>query len=234
MRKTLLLALVGFTCAPAAMAGNWFSAGPWANGAYYPGQFDGIYTASMFNGNPSVISGVLGFGLRNGAPTTASSTTQSTTSAGIFFDTTTSSTSVTVDPNQNYFVVYVDGIAYAGTTVATVNNNANQVSGGLFNGLGPSSLQTFLSSSNIETTFNTNVPPGIATSNNTVSYENLAVQNTCGGGFNATLTGKKDVITFVGNNTGQFSVGGGGVINRFSLNGIKVSDITATSSGPLQ
>lgn len=218
MKRWIILPLL-LTATP-ALAGNWFGPGPWANGAYYPGQYDGVYSATMFGGTPSVISGVLGFGLRNGSPTTATNSTVSTNGT---------QNTISVDPFQNYFVVFVDGKTFAGFTIANLNNQVDQVSGGLFNGIGPSTTLAF---TNTEVTFNTNTPPTIQSSNNIVVFETF--QNTCGGGFNAALTGKKDVITFSGNNTGslQVSINGvpDGAQNTFSLNGMKVGNQTAQAS----
>lgn len=175
--------------ASTSLAGNWFGSGPWANGAYYPGQFDGVYSASMFGGSPSVVSGVLGFGIRNGSPSTSTNSEVTTNSV---------QNTITVDPFQNYFVAFIDGRTYAGITIATINNQTDQVSGGLFNGVAQ--------------------PTG-------------TIANTASGGFNASLTGQKDVITFSGNNTGtiQTSTNGEPVdpLNTFSLNGMKVGDQTS-------
>ena len=176
-----LIAVVVLAFAATSKAGS-FGPGPWANGAYYPGQFDGVYSASMFSGSPSVVSGVLGFGLNNGSPTTSTNST-------------TNSTTITLNPNQNYFVTFIDGRTYAGATIANVNNQTDQVTGGLFNG---------------------------------VAASTSGVDNTASGGFVASLTGQKDVITFSGNNTGTIQTATNGVpvdpINTFSLNGMKVGN----------
>ena len=189
--KLCLSALLIALLAPSLLAGNFFGPGPWANGAYYPGQLDGKYAATVFGNNTS---GVLGFAQSAGSPTVITNT-GAVASTNLIVST----SAVDVDPNQNYFLIFFNGVTYRGVTFATINVSAKQVTGALFNGR----------SSGTSTTL-------------------------AGGGFTAVLTSDKSPITFVGNNTGQFSVGGGGVINRFSLNGIKVSDITATSSGPLQ
>lgn len=207
--------------AAAATAGNWLGAGPWANGAYYPGQYDGVYSATIFGGAPSVVSGVLGFGLVNGSPSTATNSTISTNGT---------QNTITVDPFQNYFVVFVDGVTYAGVTIANLNNQANQVAGSLFNGGSPSYT---VATTNTEVTFNTNTPPTINSSNNTVTFQ--TVQDTCSGGFTAALTGKKAVITFSANNTGTLQTADylgapSAPLNTFSLNGMKVGNQTATAS----
>lgn len=190
MKALLRTLTVSAMSLASAMGGNWFGPGPWANGAYYPGQYDGVYTATMFDGSPSIISGVLGFGLNNGSPTTTTNSTVSTNGT---------QNTITVDPFQNYFVAFVDGRTYAGFTIATINNQTDQVSGGLFNGVAAPTVT------------------GTTTS-----------QNTAGGGFTASLTGKKSVITFSGVNTGQLQVSTNGVpllpYSTFSLNGMKVGN----------
>ena len=94
--KTILSLLVSTVFAAATVSAGNLGPGPWANGAYYPGQFDGIYTASVYssggatNGVPNtnglagpfqnVMSGVVGFGIRSGGPT---STTNAIVAASI-------------------------------------------------------------------------------------------------------------------------------------------------------
>lgn len=197
--KNFLLAITAATLfASTSLAGNWFGSGPWANGAYYPGQYDGVYSASVFGGGPSVVSGVLGFGLRNGAPSTVTNST--------IVNTNSTQSTIAVDPFQNYFVVFLDGITYAGVTIANLNNQTDQVTGGLFNGTAPSTQGTPV------------------TSEDTIVIP--TIENTASGGFTASLTGKKSVITFSGNETGKLQQSTNGVPdgpqNTFSLNGLKV------------
>jgi hypothetical protein len=210
MKIATTLLLLALSTLPAS-AGNWFGSGPWANGAYYPGQFDGVYSATMFGGTPQVVSGVLGFGLRNGSPTTLTNIATTATNA------------ITVDPSQNYFVVFLEGRTFAGVTVAAVNNDASNVSGGLFNGVSQPTFTTLVT---------TNFP---GATNQTVTVTTLSAANTCSGGFNASLTGKKAVITFSGNNTGRLrtSLNGTptGPTNSFSLSGLKVGNQTAQANG---
>jgi hypothetical protein len=187
--KNLAASLFALTFATASSFAGGFGPGPWANGAYYDGQFNGYYSATVSGTN--AISGIIGFGLFNGTPTTS---------------TNTSATSITVNPNDNYFVIYLNGRSFVGTTVANINNNSKQVSGGLFNGVGPSTTVVTNSGTNIITT----------------SYQNIG-----GGGFNANLTSDKAIITFSGNNTGIFAVSTNGIpvsTNTFSLNGLKVGN----------
>jgi hypothetical protein len=191
MKKLFYSIIAGTIVTSTSLAGNWFGSGPWANGAYYPRQYDGVYSASIFGGAPSVVSGVMGFGLRNGSP---SIVTNSTTTSSNSIQST-----LTVDPFQNYFVVFVNGITYVGGTVATINNQTDQVTGGLYSGVAPNTIT--------------------ATSTNS---------NTCSGGFTASLTGKKAVITFSGIDTGILQQNTNGVTNgppnTFSLNGLKVGE----------
>ena len=104
-----------------AFSGNWFGPGPWANATYFPGNLDGKYQASVFGNN---ISGVLGFALRDGAPTTTVTSQLNTTNNS-------SQSTLTVDPFQNYFVIFVEGRTYSGLTTAGVNYNNNTVTGAL-------------------------------------------------------------------------------------------------------
>ena len=210
MKKPFLPFIALCLSGNALLAGNWFGPGPFANGAYYPGQYDGVYSASMFGGSPSVVSGVLGFGLRNGAPSTSTNST--------------STNSINADPNQNYFVVFLEGRTYAGLSIANVNNQSDQVSGGLYSGTAQST-SFILPIESVNTNTGATFVSG---------YETFTRANTCGGAFTATLTGKKAIITFSGNNTGilETSVEGvpSGVAYTFSLNGMKVGNQTTTTT----
>jgi hypothetical protein len=118
----LLLALSSLQ----ASAGNWFGAGPWANGAYYPGQLDGKYSATVFGGN---ISGVLGFALQAGSPTIVTNSPANLTNNIV-------QNTIIPDPWQNYFLIFFNGVTYYGTTFASINIEAKQVAGALFDGVG--------------------------------------------------------------------------------------------------
>lgn len=201
-------------------AGN-LGPGPWANGAYFQGQYDGIYTASIFGGSPGVVSGVLGFGLRNGAPSTSTSTNTSTTQ-GFLTASTSSSSSVAVDPNQNYYVVYVDGQSYSGTTIANVNQNSRQVSGALVTGTGSPTTEILVST-------NTEISNsgGTVVTNTTESFTTVTLENTCGGGFSANIGSDEAVISFKGDNTGILATSENGIpteTNTFSVNGTRVGN----------
>jgi len=120
MSRWLFLLLLS-VCSGPAIAGNWFGSGPWANATYYPGNLDGKYQAAVFGAN---ISGVLGFALRDGTPTTTVTSQLNTTNSS-------SQSTVSVDPFQNYFVIFVEGRTYSGLTTAGINYNNNTVTGAL-------------------------------------------------------------------------------------------------------
>jgi hypothetical protein len=116
-----------------AVAGNWFGAGPWSSGAYYPGGTDGKYQASVSGNN---ISGVIGFAIREGGPTTLAqqqTTQQGGGEEGVAGATEQAAvlTTQVFDPTQNYFVIFVEGRSYTGLAVGSVNAAANTVTGSL-------------------------------------------------------------------------------------------------------
>jgi hypothetical protein len=186
--KLWRLFLLAPLLASSALAGNFFGPSPWANGAYYPGQLDGKYSATVFGAN---ISGVLGFALSAGSPTLVTNSEANLTNNIV-------QNTIIPDPWQNYFLIFFNGVTYYGATFGSINIEAKQVAGALFDGRG-----------RINST--------------TVAFAS--------GGFTANLTSDKSPITFTGNNTGQLAVTGGGASSTFSLNGIKVSDITTSSFG---
>jgi hypothetical protein len=122
--------LISFV-ASSALAGSFFGPGPWANGAYYPGQFDGKYSATVFGNNTS---GVLGFALKAGSPTTATNSLVLTN--GI-------QNTIIVDGSQNYWLVFLNGVTYAGETIGSINVSSKQVTGALYNGSGRVNATTF-------------------------------------------------------------------------------------------
>ena len=132
MKLLLLISLVTLATA-SGQAGNFFGPSPWANGAYYPGQLDGKYSSTVFGNNTS---GVLGFALRNGSPTTVTNSTINTNSS--------IQNTVQVDPFQNYFLVFFNGITYYGFTFASINVSSKQVTGALFDGVGRTSGGTLV------------------------------------------------------------------------------------------
>jgi hypothetical protein len=210
MKIATTLLLLALSTLPAT-AGNWFGSGPWANGAYYPGQFDGRYTATIYNNlnstnipvtgtntapeyvSTGVVSGVLGFGIRNGMPSTAATANNNTAanSANQFASSFTTQ-SVVVDTSHNYFITYIDGKMYAGQTAGNIDINQNKVSGTLLNGTSTAGFERV----NITTVVGTNATgtPIIAT---TPSF--IAVPGGVAGGFfSANITKNRGVFAFSG------------------------------------
>jgi hypothetical protein len=105
--KTLAASLFALTFAAASSFAGGFGPGPWANGAYYDGQFNGRYQAVVTGEN---ISGVLGFSLLDGAPTLRGAA---------------------VDNTANYFMIFVEGRTYVGQTLASINIDTKKVGGAL-------------------------------------------------------------------------------------------------------
>jgi hypothetical protein len=131
MKKLLFPLAISSALLAQSFAGS-FGPGPWASGAYYPGATDGKYQASVTGNN---ITGVIGFSVREGSPTTLSSantaaTTSTTNTADVSFTAATSAAQA-FDPAQNYFLIFVDGRTYTGLASASVNVLANSVVGAL-------------------------------------------------------------------------------------------------------
>ena len=125
--SVLLIVAVFLAIAATTKAGS-FGPGPWANGAYYPGQFDGVYSATVFGNNTS---GVFGFALQAGSPTIITNS-ESTTTTNLSVVQST----VIPDPWQNYFLIFFNGVTYYGTTFATINVNSKTVAGAMYDGQG--------------------------------------------------------------------------------------------------
>ena len=184
MKKTILPLLAITLAANVGLAGNWFGSGPWANDAYYPGQLDGKYQASVTGVN---IAGAVGFAFQDGAPTSSS-----VTAAG-------ASNNITVDPSLNYFVIFVQGVTYSGTTTATINLDQNTVTGALYSGA--SAFTTVETSEILFITNGTSVET--ATQVSTV-LDNLSLLNRgVNGGFTANIKSKNSLFNFSG--TGELS-----------------------------
>lgn len=117
--KFCLSALLAILHVAPALAGNWFGSGPWANGAYYEGQFDGTFTATVF-ANPgrqadqtfsgTVISGVVGFALTSGSPRTIGDPP-------------------VIDDTKNFYAIFANGFTFTGVTYANVDINEKTVAG---------------------------------------------------------------------------------------------------------
>ena len=184
MKKTILPFLAITLAANVGLAGNWFGSGPWANDAYYPGQLDGKYQASVTGVN---IAGAVGFAFQDGAPTSSS-----VTAAG-------ASNNITVDPSLNYFVIFVQGVTYSGTTTATINLDQNTVTGALYSGA--SAFTTVETSEILFITNGTSVETAAQVS---TVLDNLALLNRgVNGGFTANIKSKNSLFNFSG--TGELS-----------------------------
>ena len=174
------------------------------------------------SGAASVVSGVLGFGLTTGTPTTGvGGITAPNTASG-----STVLNSIDLDAQVNYFVIYVDGDVFAGQTAASINNNTGTVAGSLWSGVGRNEYLVITNP-----VFNTN---GVRISETTEILQFPSA--TAGGYFNASMETTKSPLIFKG--AGEMSVVGSPVANRgiqagnatypFNVDGIKVSDV----SGP--
>jgi len=243
MKRWMLLPLL-LTATP-ALAGNWFGSGPWANATYYPGNLDGKYQASVTGVNTA---GVLGFAIRDGAPPFLQIETQSQGEA-LINETIAVNQQIELDRSLNYYAIFVNGRAYAGTTAAGINYNNNTVTGTLL-GSAPSTITnvTFnITSQQITTEFTTNetiiiTNNGIVTETNvfyeattteTVLFTNEVlnpsiISTGVDGGFQASINNKRGLFTFQG--PGQLTSPGpvvdGAQVNpvtAFNVNGIRVS-----------
>lgn len=174
------------------LAGNFFGAGPWANGWYYPGQMDGKYQASVTGVN---IAGAVGFAFRDGAPTVSTNSTATTATTAGGGASSVVQNNITVDPTQNYFLIFVQGMTYSGITTAAMNVDQGTVTGAMFGG-----------QSVFRTTTTTEVIM-VGTNEETATREvldNLPLLNRgVNGGFTANIDSKKAVFTFSG--TGELS-----------------------------
>ena len=171
------------TFATTSFAGNFFGSGPFANDWNYPGQMDGKYQASVTGVN---IAGALGFAFQDGAP---SINTNAAAVAGAAANT------IAADPRLNYFVVFVQGVTYVGTTTATINVNQNTVVGALYSAANAFTTTTFTQTS------------GAGTNRFETSFQvldNISMLNRgVNGGFTANINSKNSLFTFSG--TGELS-----------------------------
>lgn len=119
MKHFLLSVLALAAVAQATFAGS-FGPGPWSNGAYYQGQFDGTYTATVYAEpevlpggiySGAVISGVVGFRLQGGAPSSDGATPPA------------------IDTLRNYYAIFANGTTFTGLTYANININDKSVAG---------------------------------------------------------------------------------------------------------
>jgi hypothetical protein len=181
--------------------------GPWALGAYYPGQLDGKYQASVSGNN---ITGVVGFAIVNGGLPFASRSSAAGGGGGgaggnvIVAVGDAGATAVNtdlggVDETQNYFAIFVEGRTYTGRTVGMIDINRKKVTGTLI-GLQPSYAYRDLS-------FSQSAVVGIEVVTGTTTVpvlDNLPLLNRgLSGGFTANLKNTKNLMTFKG--TGELA-----------------------------
>lgn len=208
MNKLFLAPLVAIASSTSLLAGA--GTGPWALGAYYPGQLDGKYQAAVSGNN---ITGVVGFAIINGGipfASRSSATGGGAAGGGVGGgDTTgTSASSVNtdlagVDETQNYFAIFVEGRTYTGRTVGMIDIDRKKVTGTLIGLQPPFSYQELTISQAIVV----GTPPDqeVVTSETTVPVaDNLPLLNRgLSGGFTANLKNSKNLMTFKG--TGELA-----------------------------
>lgn len=267
MKKLTSLLLAGqIAFAASALAGA--GPGPWADGAYYPGQLDGRYFANVYNnlggsfnrvsttntvfitnqttttvisnGTPSVIStnivtevlqtntvvtgsvvsGVIGFAIRDGAPPFVNASTVAVGAEGVSGTANSSSAlqSLSLDRSLNNFLIYVNGDVYVGTTGANINPKKSTVSGILANGAGRTRYQLF-----------TNQAVAVASEAANVGVEVISIPSaTASGYFNAKVKNNKSPYTFKGDGTIAIATAVGAAseidgTHDFKLDGIRTS-----------
>ena len=169
----------------------------------------------------SVVSGVIGFGIRDGsAPFNAQG---QGTGANANASSSAALQALALDNSLNNFLIYVNGDVYIGTTSANINPDSSTVSGVLANGSGRTQYQLF-----------TNQTAG------TLSVANTGVEvvslpsATASGYFNANVNDNKATYTFSGNGTIAIATASGSTsevdgTHNFQLNGIKTSGNSATA-----
>lgn len=205
------LALLFFTNT-IALAGSFFGPGPWSSGWYYPGQMDGKYQASITGVN---IAGAVGFAFRDGAPTISTNSTATTATTAGGGASSVVQNNITVDPTQNYFLVFVQGMTYSGITTAAMNVEQSTVTGALYSG------QNTFGTIDVSTIVGTN-SGGDPIVRTTPQLDNLPLLNRgVNGGFTANIDSKKAVFTFSG--TGELSAPAlPQTIQGFDTNGVVV------------
>lgn len=180
----------------AVLAGNFFGPGPFSQGWYYPGQMDGKYQASVTGVN---IAGAVGFAFQDGAPTVSTNSTATTATTAGGGASSVVQNNITVDPTQNYFVIFVQGMTYSGITTAAMNIDQGTVTGAMFGGQG--AFTRINTESQVLITDGTNT---IVDTITTPVLDNLSLLNRgVNGGFTANIDSKKAVFTFSG--TGELS-----------------------------
>jgi len=176
----------------------------------------------------SVVSGVIGFGIRDG---TSPFNTQSQgaagqgqgNAAGSGVSSSAALQALSLDNSLNNFLIYVNGDVYIGLTAANINPDSSTVSGILANGSGRTLYQLF-----------TNQTAGVASVANTGVEVVSLPSATASGYFNANVNNNKATYTFNGNGTIAISTASGTSsevdgTHNFQLNGIKTSGNSASA-----
>ena len=184
-----------------------------------------LQTNTVVNG--SVVSGVIGFGIRDGTPPFNAQSASATTQGGDASTGVSSSAALqalALDNSLNNFLIYVNGDVYIGTTAANINPDSSTVSGVLANGSGRTLYQLF-----------TNQTAGVASVANTGVEVVSLPSATASGYFNANVNNNKATYTFSGNGTIAIATASGSTsevdgTHNFQLNGIKTSGNSATAA----
>lgn len=258
--------------------------GPWADGAYYPGQLDGRYFATIYNnvdgtfrrvsttnaffttnqqtttvisnigGLPvtnsvttnvvtsglqtntttrgSVVSGVMGFGIRGGTQPFVNASTVAVGAGGFggggdisgVANSSSALQSLALDRSLNNFLVYVNGDVYVGTTAANINGPSGSVSGVLANGAGRTRYQLF-----------TNQAVAVASVAANVGIEIISVPSaTASGFFNGKVKNNKSPYTFNGDGeiTIATAIGTASEVDGthdFNVDGVKTSGVSESA-----
>jgi len=169
----------------------------------------------------SVVSGVIGFGIRDGsAPFNAQG---QGTGANASVSSSAALQALALDNSLNNFLIYVNGDVYIGTTSANINPDSSTVSGVLANGSGRTQYQLF-----------TNQTAGTFSVANTGVEVVSLPSATASGYFNANVNNNKATCTFSGSGTIAIATASGSTsevdgTHNFQLNGIKTSGNSATA-----
>jgi hypothetical protein len=167
-----------------------------------------------------VVSGVIGFGIRDGTPPFNAQSASATTQGGDASTGVSSSAALqalALDNSLNNFLIYVNGDVYIGTTAANINPDSSTVSGVLANGSGGNRYQLFTNQTATD----------FAVANTGVEVVSLP-SATASGYFNASVNNNKATYTFNGSGTIAIATASGSTsevdgTHNFQLNGIKTS-----------
>lgn len=179
----------------------------------------------------SVVSGIISFGIRDGAPPFTPAPSSSSTTSFLGTTTTTSTSAalqqLALDRSLNNWLVYINGDVYIGSTSANINPDGGYISGVLANGAGRESYQ--LVTNRVTDTFF-----GIVTD---LGVEVISLPSaTANGFFNGKVKSSKSPYTFKGQgqitiSTASATSGSSGVdgTHEFEIDGIKTSDNPASA-----